>query len=248
MSYCVGVLLEQGLVLASDSRTNAGVDNIASFRKMTLYEVPKERVIAILCAGNLALTQSALSLLEEWSRGDDDALNLLKAPSLFRVARIVGSALREVHGVDGESLSKFGTEFNASFIVGGQIAGERSRLFHVYAAGNFIEATAETPFFQIGETKYGKPIIDRVVKPSTSMIDAAKCVLISFDSTMRSNVSVGLPIDLACVQRDALRVTMQRRITESDPYFTMIHHQWGEGLRRVFAQLPDPYWEENGTP
>ena len=148
---------------------------------------------------------------------------------------------------DGPYLLQNNIDVNANFIIGGQIKGEKMRLFMLYQEGNFIEATAETPFFQIGETKYGKPIIDRVVKPSTSIIDATKCVLISFDSTMRSNVSVGLPIDLACYQANTLRLTLTRRISETDPYYNMIHHQWGEGLRRVFAQLPDPYWEEGGS-
>jgi putative proteasome-type protease len=240
MSYCVGVLLEQGLVLSSDSRTNAGVDNVATFRKMTIYEVAKERVVAILCAGNLALTQSALSLIEEWTRGDDDSLNVLKAPSLFRVARIVGSALREVHGVDGEALSKFGTEFNASFLVGGQIAGERTRLFHIYAAGNFIEATPETPFFQLGETKYGKPVLDRLLNQSMTIEDTTKLVLISFDSTMRSNLSVGPPIHLFRYLKDSLRAGRVATLTDGDAYLLGLRRRWAEGLRSVFEELPGP--------
>jgi putative proteasome-type protease len=244
MTYCVGVLLESGMVFASDSRTNAGVDHVSSFRKMAVYERPGDRVIVVLTSGNLSVTQNAINLLEASSRRGDGGPSIWSAPSMYDVATMLGDALREVKRRDGAYLQQNNIDASASFIVGGQLAGEPQRMFMVYQEGNFIEATGETPFFQIGETKYGKPIIDRVVKPSTTLIDAAKCVLISFDSTMRSNVSVGLPIDLVTYTRDALRLQMQRRITETDPYFTMIHHQWGEGLRRVFAQLPDPYWED----
>jgi putative proteasome-type protease len=247
MTYCVGVLLESGMVFASDSRTNAGVDHVSSFRKMAVYERPGDRVIVVLTSGNLSVTQNAINLLEASSRRGDGGPSIWSAPSMYDVATMLGDALREVKRRDGAYLQQNNIDASASFIVGGQLAGEPQRMFMVYQEGNFIEATGETPFFQIGETKYGKPIIDRVVKPSTTLIDAAKCVLISFDSTMRSNVSVGLPIDLVTYQNDALRVQIKRRIGETDPYFTMIHHQWGEGLRRVFAQLPDPYWEDSGS-
>ena len=248
MTYCVGVLLDSGMVFASDSRTNAGVDHVSSFRKMTVYERPGDRVIVMLTSGNLSVTQNAINLLDQHGRRGDGATNIWSAQSMFEVATLLGDCLREVRKRDAPYLTQNNIDANANFILGGQIKGEGQRLFMLYQEGNFIEAMNETPFFQIGETKYGKPIIDRVVKPSTSIIDATKCVLISFDSTMRSNVSVGLPIDLVCYQNNALRVQFQRRITETDPYFTMIHHQWGEGLRRVFAQLPDPYWEDvNGS-
>ena len=244
MTYCVGVLLDSGMVFASDSRTNAGVDHVSMFRKMTVYERPGDRVIVMLTSGNLSVTQNAINLLDQHGRRGDGATNIWSAQSMFEVATLLGDCLREVRKRDAPYLTQNNIDANANFILGGQIKGENQRLFMLYQEGNFIEAMNETPFFQIGETKYGKPIIDRVVKPSTSIIDATKCVLISFDSTMRSNVSVGLPIDLVCYQNNALRVQFQRRITETDPYFTMIHHQWGEGLRRVFAQLPDPYWED----
>lgn len=246
MTYCVGILLEAGMVFASDSRTNAGVDNISSYRKMTVFEKPGDRVVVIMSSGNLSVTQNAINLLEANARKQDGSETLWTAPSMFDIAMQLGGCLREVKRRDAPYLAQSNIEISASFILGGQVAGERMRLFLLYAEGNFIEASTETPFFQIGETKYGKPIIDRVVKPSTSIIDATKCVLVSFDSTMRSNVSVGLPIDLACYHNNALRLTLKRRIMETDPYFTMIHHQWGEGLRRVFAQLPDPYWEDGG--
>ena len=244
MTYCVGVLLDSGMVFASDSRTNAGVDHVSSFRKMTVYEQPGERFITVMSSGNLSVTQSALNMLERGAKRDADNLNLMTAQSLFEVAGLLGDCLREVKRRDGPYLHQNNIDAHASFIVGGQMKDEQQRLFLVYAEGNFIEATPETPFFQIGETKYGKPIIDRVIKPALSLTEAIKCVLISFDSTMRSNVSVGLPIDLCCYARDSLRVSLRRRITESDPYFSMLHHQWGEGLRRIFSQLPEPYWEE----
>jgi putative proteasome-type protease len=244
MTYCVGVLLDSGMVFASDSRTNAGVDHVSSFRKMTVYERPADRVIVILSSGNLSVTQNALTLFEQQTKRGEGAANVWSAPSMFDVATLLGDCLREVKRRDAAYLTQNNIDANANFVVGGQVKGEGQRLFMLYQEGNFIEATPETPFFQVGETKYGKPIIDRVVKRSTSVIDATKCVLISFDSTMRSNVSVGLPIDLLTYARDSLRVQIQRRIGETDPYFTMIHHQWGEGLRRVFAQLPDPYWED----
>nr|5LOY_A Chain A, Designed Anbu Protein [synthetic construct]5LOY_B Chain B, Designed Anbu Protein [synthetic construct]5LOY_C Chain C, Designed Anbu Protein [synthetic construct]5LOY_D Chain D, Designed Anbu Protein [synthetic construct] len=240
-TYCVGIRLDEGLVFASDSRTNAGVDNISTFRKMHVFEVPGERVIVLLTAGNLATTQAVISLLEE--RLKDPEERLLTAPSMFEAARLVGEALREVQARDAPALEADGVDFNASFILGGQIAGEPPRLFLIYPAGNFIEATPDTPFFQIGETKYGKPILDRVITPDTSLEDAAKCALVSFDSTMRSNLSVGLPLDLLVYERDSLRVGHRRRIDEDDPYFRMLRKQWSEGLRQAFDSLPDPPWE-----
>ena len=244
MTYCVGVLLDAGMVFASDSRTNAGVDHVSSFRKMTVYDRPGDRVVVILTSGNLSVTQNAINLLESNAKRGDGSPNVWNAQSLFEIATLLGDCLREVKRRDAAYLTQNNIDANANFILGGQVKGEPQRLFMLYQEGNFIEATPDTPFFQVGETKYGKPIIDRVVKRSTSVIDATKCVLISFDSTMRSNVSVGLPIDLVTYAKDSLRIQLQRRITETDPYFTMIHHQWGEGLRRVFAQLPDPYWED----
>ena len=244
MTYCVGVLLDAGMVFASDSRTHAGVDHVSSFRKMTVYDRPGDRVVVILTSGNLSVTQNAINLLEQNAKRGDGSPNIWNAQSLFEIATLLGDCLREVKRRDAAYLTQNNIDANANFILGGQVKGEPQRLFMLYQEGNFIEATPDTPFFQVGETKYGKPIIDRVVKRSTSVIDATKCVLISFDSTMRSNVSVGLPIDLATYAKDSLKIQLQRRITETDPYFTMIHHQWGEGLRRVFAQLPDPYWED----
>jgi putative proteasome-type protease len=194
MTYCVGMLMEAGLVLLSDTRTNAGVDQVNTFRKMALFERPGERVMVLLCAGNLAVTQAVLGLLRERLAGDAD--NLYSQANMFEAARHVGACVRAAHQHDAAALAAFGIDFNASFILAGQIAGEAPRLFNIYAAGNFIEATPDTPYFQIGESKYGKPIIDRVFHWHSSLPDAAKCALISMDSTLKSNLSVGLPLDL----------------------------------------------------
>jgi putative proteasome-type protease len=243
MTYCVSMALDAGMIFASDSRTNAGVDHIARFSKMRVWKKDGERMIVTMSSGNLSITQNALSMLEQRIRADDDdEMHFYNASSMFDVARMLGDALREVKSRDGAYLMQNNIDSSANFILGGQIRGEPQRLFHVYTEGNFIEATPDTPYFQIGETKYGKPIIDRVINRDTSLTDAIKCVMVSFDSTMRSNISVGLPIDLVVYERDTLRVKLQRRVDDTDPYFQMIHTQWGEGLRRIFGQLPDPDW------
>jgi putative proteasome-type protease len=243
MTYCVAMSLDAGMIFAADSRTNAGVDQIARFSKMRVFSRDGDRVIVTLSSGNLSLTQNALSMLDQRARGGDGALHLWNATSMFDIARLVGDALREVKTRDGPYLQQNNIDSHANFIVGGQVRGESPRLFEVYSEGNYIEATPDTCYFQIGESKYGKPVIDRVVKRSTGLLEATKCTIVSFDSTMRSNISVGLPIDLLVYETDALRIKLQRRIEEADPYFQMIHTQWGEGLRRVFAQLPNPEWD-----
>ncbi len=242
MTYCVAMSLDAGMIFASDSRTNAGVDQIARFSKMRVFGRDGDRVVCILSSGNLSMTQNAISTLEQHVRAGDAHPSLMNAASMFDVARMLGEALREVKSRDGPYLMQNNIDPSANFIVGGQVRGESPRLFHVYGEGNFIEATADTCYFQIGESKYGKPVIDRVVTRQTSLVDATKCTLVSFDSTMRSNISVGLPIDLVVVETDGLRVRLQRRIDESDLYFQMVHTQWGEGLKRVFTQLPAPDW------
>jgi putative proteasome-type protease len=242
MTYCVAMSLDSGMIFASDSRTNAGVDQIARFSKMKVFAREGQRVIVTLSSGNLSITQNALNILEQKARAGDAELNLWNAESMFDVARVLGDSLREVKTRDGPYLTQNNIDAHGTFIVGGQIHGEPPRLFNVYGEGNFIEATPDTCYFQIGETKYGKPIIDRVIKRTTSLLDATKCTVVSFDSTMRSNISVGLPIDLLVYEVDSLRIRLQRRIEETDAYFQMVHTQWGEGLRRVFAQLPDPDW------
>ena len=243
MTYCVGVLLEQGLVLASDTRTNAGVDQVAISPKMHTFEVRNERVIVLLTAGNLAITQSVVNRLKTSADNNlSESKHLYNTNSLFDAAGLVGAELRAVFESDGEHFKNHDIDFNASIIVAGQIKGEKPRLFHVYAAGNFIETCIETPYFQIGETKYGKPIIDRVVKYNTDMMDAVKCVLISFDSTIRSNVSVAAPIDLLIYRVDSLNADCKQRITESDAYYSKVRQGWGSGLKEVFSALPSPDW------
>ena len=242
MTYCVAMALDAGMIFASDSRTNAGVDQIARFSKMRVFHRPGDRLIVMLSSGNLSITQNAINMLEQRARSLDRAPNLWNVESMFDVAGLLGDALREVKTRDGPYLMQNNIDASANFIVGGQIRGEPHRLFDVYSEGNFIEATADTCYFQTGESKYGKPVIDRVVTQHTSLTDAVKCTMVSFDSTMRSNISVGLPIDLLVYEADSLQIRLQRRIDEADPYFQMVHTQWGEGLRRVFAQLPDPDW------
>lgn len=242
MTYCVAVTLNAGMVFASDSRTNAGVDHVSSFRKMRVFSREGDRVIVILSSGNLSITQSAINLLDEDRRDPGAKRTLYDAKSMYEVAEMVGQALREVRQRDAVYLQQANVDAGASFIVGGQIAGGRMRLFQIYSEGNFIESTAETTYFQIGESKYGKPVIDRVVKPETSLLEATKCLMVSFDSTIRSNISVGLPIDLLIYRADTLRVAFQHQILESDSYFNMVHQQWGEGLRKVFGELPNPDW------
>jgi putative proteasome-type protease len=246
MTYCVALLLDQGMVFASDSRTNAGVDQISSFRKMKILDRADDRLVVILSSGNLSITQNAINLLEMQARQADGALSIWNAQSMFEVVTLIGESLRQVRQRDASYLSQANVDSSAAFIVGGQLKGEQQRLFLVYSEGNFIEAGTDTPFFQIGETKYGRPIIDRVIKPNTTLVEATKCVLVSFDSTMRSNISVGMPIDLVVSARDSFKLSVQKRLQEDDPYFAMIHAQWGEGLRRVFAQLPDPSWKFPG--
>lgn len=244
MTYCVALRLDSGMIFASDSRTNAGVDHIATFCKMRVYEKPGDRVIVVLSSGNLAITQGVINILDRHLKAPQGENTIWSVTSMFDVAALAGDALREMQLRDGKMLMQSGIEASANIIVGGQIAGEDERLFHIYSQGNFIEASDETPYFQLGEAKYGKPILDRVLTPGTPQKEAAKCVLISFDSTIKSNISVGLPIDMLWYPRDSLRVGVQQRIREGDPYFSMLRQRWGGGLRRVFGELPDPDWME----
>lgn len=242
MTYCVGVLLNDGVVLASDSRTNAGIDNFATFCKMTVLERAHDRVIVLLSSGNLAGTQAVISVLKQRGEVKDGPPNLWTARTMFDVAVLVSDAVRDIERRDGPSLESGPVAFNASFILGGQLTGEPPRLFRIYAEGNFIEAGTDTPFLQTGEAKYGKPILDRVITPATALAEATKCILVSFDSTMRSNLSVGMPIDLVCYERDSLEVRMRRRFEKSDPYFTALSAAWRDGVRKVFRELPDFEW------
>ena len=242
MTYCIGILLNDGVLFGSDSCTNAGVDNFAKFCKMTTFERPGERVIVLLSSGNLSGTQAIISRLKQRTEETGSEPNMHTARTMFDVAGLVADGIREFGRRDGPHLSGTDGGFNASFIVGGQIQGEPPRLFRVYAEGTFIEAGTDTPFLQTGEAKYGKPILDRVITPSTTLSDATKCVLVSFDSTMRSNLSVGMPIDLLCYERDSLVVRMRRRFDQGDPYFTSLSKEWGEGVRSAFRHLPQLEW------
>jgi len=242
MTYCVAVHLDSGILFASDSRTNAGVDRISTFSKLKVFERPDDRVLVLLSAGNLAVTQNVVHILEQQRNADPEKPSIWSADNLFDVAGLVGDALREVQRRHGAALAQDNIDGNASLILGGQIKGEEQRLFNIYPQGNFIEASSDTIYFQLGESKYGKPILDRVITSASTAIQAAKCVLVSFDSTIRSNISVGLPIDMLWYPRDALRVGMQRRVEEGNPYFSMLRQGWGSGLRRVFAELQDPDW------
>ena len=239
MTYCVGLLLNAGMVLLSDTRTNAGLDNIATYRKMFTFEVPGERVIVVMTAGSLSVTQTTIARLRDMidSPDADSSTCILKAPTMLAVADIVGSTLARVRGEIQEKLSSMGQGASASMIVAGQRRGGGMRMFLIYPEGNYIEATEDTPFLQIGEHKYGKPILDRVVRPDTSLTDAQKAVLLSMDSTLRSNLSVGMPLDLCVIEKDALRVTKSRRIEAGDADFRMMSEAWSRALREGFQQI-----------
>ena len=242
MTYCVGMLLDKGLVLMSDTRTNSGVDNISIFRKMNSWSVPGERIIAVMTAGNLATTQGVISQLEERNKAISERHNsLLEAESMFQVATIVGKLLRETiaqcRNENGEEASA--PSFTASMIVAGQIKGMEPRLFLIYPEGNFIEAGFDTPFFQIGETKYGRPIILRGYSRDMSFEDAVKLLMVSFDSTIKANLSVGLPLDLMVIERDNFEPTHKRRIGVDDPYYRAVSVGWSESLKLAFESLPD---------
>lgn len=242
MTYCVALKLADGLVLASDTRTNAGVDHIATFGKMAVFETPGQSVIVLMSAGNLATTQSVISLLRQ-GLSHEDGSSLLAQHSLYDVAVLVGNTLRQVIARDAHGGPQAaGVDFGSSFLLAGQIRGEAPRLFHIYPQGNFIEATEDTPYFQIGESKYGKPILDRVITYDTALCDASKCVLISFDSTIRSNLSVGMPIDLLLYRKDSYDTVRKQRIQEDDPYYQMIRQRWSQGLRETFAAIENPAW------
>ncbi len=250
MTYCVAIKLNAGLVFLSDSRTNAGLDQISTFRKMIVYEKPGDRLMVLLSAGNLSISQSVREILQIEQlkeHGNGAPVTIWNATSMFDAARVLGAAIRHVHERDAESLKQSGVDFNVSLIFGGQIQGESMRLFQVYSAGNFIEATMETPFFQLGESKYGKPVLDRVLTPDTPLDEAAKCALVSMDSTLKSNLSVGLPLDLVVYEANSFQTDMVVCIDENNPYFKMLHNTWGQRLREVFDSLEDPMWKGEQT-
>lgn len=240
MTYCVAMRLDAGLVFLSDSRTNAGVDHVGTFRKMNVFEAPGERLMVLMTAGNLSISQSVRQIIAEHTTSDGKSI--WNVASMYEAAQVVGEAIRMVHERDAGTLEQFGIDFNVSMVFGGQIKGERCRLFQMYSAGNFIESQDENTYFQIGESKYGKPIIDRVVTPDTPLDEAAKCALISMDSTLRSNISVGLPLDLLIYETDKLTVTRFVTIDEHNQYFQMIRNTWAKQLKTVFESISDPVW------
>jgi putative proteasome-type protease len=240
MTYCVGLKIDRGLVFMSDTRTNAGIDSISTFRKMRVWETPGERVVVLMSAGNLATTQAVVSLLDERSKAAADrSSTLLKTPSMYQTARLVGDTVKEVIANSSPVGQRADSYFNASFILGGQIKGSEPRLFMIYPEGNFIESTDDTPFFQIGETKYGKPIIVRAYDKAMSFAETVKLLLVSFDSTLKSNLSVGLPLDMLFYESDALKVGMKKRIGADDPYYRAISEGWSDALKAAFQSLPD---------
>lgn len=241
MTYCVGMMLERGLVLMSDTRTNSGVDNISTFRKMFHWEEPGQRIVALMAAGNLATTQSVVSQLEERNKAPAERHNsLLEADTMFQVATIVGKLLQDtIAGHECDNGHSAAGTFSASMIVAGQIKGMEPRLFLIYPEGNFIEASFDTPFFQIGETKYGRPILIRGYDPRMSFEHAVKLLTVSFDSTLKANLSVGMPLDLLVIERDRLQPLHERRIECDDPYFQAVSTRWGEALRQALDALPD---------
>jgi putative proteasome-type protease len=253
MTYCVGIKLNAGLVFLSDSRTNAGVDHISTFRKMIVYERPGDPFMVLLSAGNLSISQSVREILqvEQLKHADHgeggEPITIWNANSMFDAARVLGQAVRRVYDRDAEALRHAGVDFNVSLIFGGQIRGEGMRLFNVYSAGNFIEATSETPYFQIGESKYGKPVLDRVITPDTPLDEAAKCALVSMDSTMKSNLSVGPPLDLVVYDANRFETDKMACIDMANPYYRMLHSSWGQKLREVFDSLEDPVWDDAHT-
>jgi putative proteasome-type protease len=250
MTYCIGIRLNAGLVFLSDSRTNAGVDQISTYRKMMVYERPNDRFMVMLSAGNLSISQSVRELLqvEKIDNGPhEQPLTIWNATSMFDATRVLGATVRRVYAEDGASLKSAGLEFNSTMIFGGQIRGEAMRLFQVYSAGNFIEATRETCYFQIGESKYGKPVLDRLITPTTPLETAAKCALVSMDSTLKSNLGVGLPLDLLVYRQGEFGTDRIVCIDERNPYFQMIRNSWGQRLREVFDSLEDPRWDGGET-
>ncbi len=242
MTYCTGILVRDGLVMIADTRTNAGLDNVSTFRKLHVFERAGERVIAVATAGNLSVSQSVVSFLHEGVENPEtgETETLFDCTTMFRAAQLVGRAVHKVRAIDGRSLDEAGIKFDVSMLIGGQIRGSAPRLFMLYAAGNFIECGVETPYLQIGEHKYGKPILDRAVTYGTSLSDALKLGLISMDSTMRSNLGVGLPIDVMTMRRDALESELVHRIDAGEPYFHDLRERWSAALRAAHIAIPQP--------
>jgi putative proteasome-type protease len=250
MTYCCAIKINAGLVFLSDSRTNSGLDHISTFRKMIVYEKAGDRFMVLLSAGNLSISQSIREILQVEQLPDPDGgepITIWNAKSMFDAARVLGAAVRRVYERDAASLKQAELDFNVSLLFGGQVKGEDMRLFQMYSAGNFIEATSETPYFQIGESKYGKPVLDRVITPGMPLDEAAKCALVSMDSTMKSNLSVGMPLDLVVYETDKLQSDKLVCIDHENPYYHMMHNSWGKKLREVFDSIEDPVWDDAHT-
>ena len=242
MTYCGGILVREGLVMFADTRTNAGVDNISTFRKLHTFQDPKKRIMAIASAGNLSISQSVVSILTEGYENPQTGEHetLMNAPTVFQAAQRVGYVIRMIHGMEGKALEASDVGFDVAFLFGGQIMGERMRLFMIYSAGNFIECTTDTPYLQIGEHKYGKPVLDRAIVYDMDIYDAPKVGLVSIDSTMRSNLSVGMPIDLLVVRRDTCVAELLYRIEPGEAYFSDLRERWSAALRAAHIAIPRP--------
>ena len=242
MTYCCGILVRDGLVMMADTRTNAGLDNISTFRKLHVFREPGERIMAIASSGNLSISQSVVSMLREGveNKATGELETLMNAPTMFQAAQRMGQAIRQVHKLEGAALEAADVKFDVSFLFGGQIKGDKLRLYMIYSAGNFIECTVDTPYLQIGEHKYGKPILDRAVKYGIDIYDGLKIALLSMDSTLRSNLGVGMPIDVAVVRRDVCDAELVYRIEPGDPYFHDLSERWSAALRAAHMGIPRP--------
>ena len=242
MTYCCGILVRDGMVMIADTRTNAGLDNISTFRKLHVFRQPGERVMALASSGNLSISQSVVSMLNEGIENPDggEIETLMNAPTMFQAAQRIGDAVRRVHDIEGPALEAADVKFDVSFLFGGQIKGDKLRLYMIYSAGNFIECTVDTPYLQIGEHKYGKPILDRAVRYGIDIYDGLKIALLSMDSTLRSNLGVGMPIDVAVVRRDVCDAELVYRIEPGDPYFHDLSERWSAALRAAHIAIPRP--------
>jgi putative proteasome-type protease len=248
MTYCCGILVRDGLVMIADTRTNAGLDNVSTFRKLHIFDQPGERVMAVASAGNLAISQSVLSTLSEGFENPKtgERETLLNAPTMFQAAQRIGRAIRHINATEGEALEAEEIKFNVSFLFGGQIKGGKMRMFMIYPAGNFIECTTDTPYLQIGEHKYGKPVLDRAVHYEVELYEALKTSLISMDSTMRSNIGVGLPIDVLVARTDTCEADLNHRIEAGEPYFHDLRSRWSAALRQAHHNIPRPPYKKEG--
>jgi putative proteasome-type protease len=242
MTYCCGILVRDGLVMMADTRTNAGLDNISTFRKLHVFGVPGQRIMALASSGNLSISQSVVSTVTEGIVNPEtkELETLLNAPTMFQAAQRMGQAIRQVHKLEGDALEAADVKFDVSFLFAGQIKGEKLRLFMIYGAGNFIECSVDSPYLQIGEHKYGKPVLDRAISYGVDLYDALKIGLISMDSTMRSNLGVGMPIDLLVVRRDTCEAELNYRIEPGEPYFHDLRERWSAALRHAHLNIPRP--------